>query len=219
MFAMRRDMIISVVGHCLLLVALIVFNPNRGMFRNTPTGMTIDLSQLAPAGGSKGEAPKSIAASKPKEDAVEVPKDKQPAKKEKTEKKAAVADKTKSDGKKVLDVQRKVGSGQGEGEGEGSGDNIGGANVPYDLGLVASILERSWRNPVTGSTLISCVIYCQIDRDGYIVGEPTVEKSSGINTFDQAAIFAFKRAGQFPPFPMDFQYDYLGLHMEFVYAP
>jgi TonB family protein len=114
-----------------------------------------------------------------------------------------------------LDVSRKVGNGSGEGEGE----NIGGSNLPYDMGLVTSILNRSWRNPVTASTPITCTIYCQIGRDGNIVGEPIVEKSSGISTFDQAAIFAFKRAGQFPPFPSDFDYDYIGLHLEFVYAP
>lgn len=215
MFVMRRDMIISVVGHCLLLVTLIIFNPNRGMFHGTPNIMNVDLSQMTPAGAGKGDAPKSIAASKPAEAEAVAPKEKQQTKKEKTEKNAAAKDKDKSEGKRGLDVARKVGAGSGDGEGE----NIGGSNVPYDLGLVASILERSWRNPVTASTLISCIIYCQVDRDGLIVGEPTVEKSSGIATFDQAAIFAFKRAGQFPPFPADFEYDYIGLHMEFVYAP
>ena len=215
MFTLRRDMIISVVGHCALLVAIIIFNPSRGMFRGTPDIMNVDLSQLTPSGAGKAEAPKTIAASKPAEEETVAPKEKQPAKKDKTEKTVAVKDKDKSDGKRGLDVSRKVGQGSGEGEGE----NIGGSNLPYDLGLVTSILERSWRNPVTASTPISCIIYCQVDREGNIIGEPIVEKSSGISTFDQAAVFAFKRAGQFPPFPSDFQYDYIGLHMEFVYAP
>jgi TonB family protein len=214
-FVLRRDMIVSVIGHCGLLVAIIIFNPSRGMFRGTPDMMTVDLSQLTPAGAGRGEAPKAIAASKPAEEEAIAPKEKTPAKKDKTEKNAAVKDNDKSTEMRGLDVSRKVGNGSGEGEGE----NIGGSNLPYDMGLVTSILNRSWRNPVTASTPITCTIYCQIGRDGNIVGEPIVEKSSGISTFDQAAIFAFKRAGQFPPFPADFDYDYIGLHLEFVYAP
>jgi hypothetical protein len=58
-------MIVSVIGHCGLLVAIIIFNPSRGMFRGTPDMMTVDLSQLTPAGAGRGEAPKAIAASKP----------------------------------------------------------------------------------------------------------------------------------------------------------
>ena len=213
MFVLRRDLIVSVIGHCALLVAIIIFNPSRGMFRGTPDIMNVDLSQLTPTGAGKAASAQDVAP-KPPEEAV-APSKKEQAKKEKTEKIEPKKDKTKSDGKGGLDVSSKVGQGSGEGEGE----NIGGSNLPYDLSLVLSVIERSWRNPVTSSTPISCTIYCQIDRDGTVIGEPIVERSSGISTFDQAAIYAIKRAGQFPPFPMDFDYDYIGLHLDFQYAP
>ncbi len=213
MFALQRDLIVSVIGHCALLVAIIIFNPSRGMFRGTPDIMTVDLSQLTPAGAGKAASAPDVAP-KPPEEAVAPSKNEQ-TKKEKTEKIEPKKDKTKSDGKGGLDVSSKVGQGSGEGEGE----NIGGSNLPYDLSLVLSVIERSWRNPVTSSTPISCTIYCQIDRDGTVIGEPIVEKSSGISTFDQAAIYAIKRAGQFPPFPVEFNYDYIGLHLDFEYVP
>lgn len=216
MFALRRDMIVSVVGHCALLVAIIIFNPSRGMFRGTPDMMTVDLSQLTPASAGKAASAQDVAA-KPVEEAA-APAKKEQVKKEKavkTEKTEPKKDRTKSDGKGGLDVSSKVGQGSVTGEGE----NIGGSNLPYDLSLVLSVVERSWRNPVTASTPITCTIYCQIGRDGTVIGEPMVEKSSGIGTFDQAAIYAIKRAGQFPPFPVEFTYDYIGLHLDFEYVP
>jgi periplasmic protein TonB len=215
-FALRRDLIISVIGHCALLIAIIIFNPSRGMFRGTPDIMNVDLSQLTPAGAGKAASAQDVAP-KPAEEAI-APSKKEQAKKEKTEKIEKTEpkkDKAKSDGKGGLDVSSKVGQGSGEGEGE----NIGGSNLPYDLSLVLSVVERSWRNPVTASTPITCTIYCQIGRDGSVIGEPIVEKSSGISTFDQAAIYAIKRAGQFPPFPVEFSYDYIGLHLDFEYVP
>jgi len=215
-FVLRRDMIASVIGHCALLVAIIIFNPSRGMFRGTPDMMTVDLSQLTPAGAGKAASTQNVAP-RPTEEAI-APAKKEQVKKEKTEKiekPEPKNDRAKSDGKGGLDVSSKVGQGSGEGEGE----NIGGSNLPYDLSLVLSVVERSWRNPVTASTPISCTIYCQIGRDGTVIGEPIVEKSSGISTFDQAAIYAIKRAGQFPPFPVEFGYDYIGLHLDFEYVP
>lgn len=216
MLAMRKDMIVSVIGHCALLVAIIIFNPSRGMFRGTPDIMNVDLSQLTPPGAGKVASAQDVAP-KPVEEAV-APAKKEPVKKEKTEKIEKTEpkkNKTKSDGKGGLDVSSKVGQGSGAGEGE----NIGGSNLPYNLSLLLSVVERSWRNPVTSSTPISCTIYYQIGREGNVIGEPIVEKSSGISTFDQAAIYAIKRAGQFPPFPVEFNYDYIGLHLDFEYVP
>jgi periplasmic protein TonB len=213
-FTLRKDLLISVIGHCALALLVIIFNPSRGMFRGTPDVMNVDLTQLQRPAGA-GQAVKQAVVAKPTEENVPTTQ-KQQVKKEKTEKvdKTEIK-KTKADGKGGLDVSRKVGEGAGEGEGE----NIGGSDLPYDLGLVLSIIERSWRNPITSSTPITCTIYCQINRDGFVIGEPVVEKSSGIGVFDQAAIFAIKRAGQFPPFPTEFDYDYIGLHLDFQYAP
>ncbi len=217
MITTRRDLVISVIGHCALLLGLIALNPSRGMFRGTPDIMNVDLSQLMTPAGAGRATTQEVAVPKPKEETI-APTQKQQVKKEKTEKiekTKPTQQQTKADGKGGLDVSTKVGQGAGEGEGE----NIGGSNLPYNLGLVLSIIERSWRNPVSSSTPVNCTIYCQIDRDGFVIGEPTVEKSSGIAVFDQSAIFAIKRAGQFPPFPLEFDYDYIGLHLDFEYAP
>ncbi len=118
----------------------------------------------------------------------------------------------REDGKGGLDVASAVG-------GSGTGIGKGSSNLPYNLGLVLNIIERNWRNPVSSPKPISCTVYFQIDRSGSLIGQPVVERSSGFSTFDQAAVFAVIRAGQFPAFPSNFNYEYIGLHLDFEYVP
>jgi TonB family protein len=118
----------------------------------------------------------------------------------------------KEDGKGGLDVASAVG-------GSGTGIGRGSSNLPYNLGLVLNIIERNWRNPVSSPKPISCTVYFQIDRSGSLIGQPVVERSSGFSTFDQAAVYAVIRAGQFPAFPSNFNYEYIGLHLDFEYVP
>jgi protein TonB len=117
------------------------------------------------------------------------------------------------DGKGGLDVSTGVGSGAGGGSGSGN------FNLPYNLALLERKIERVWHNPVSSPSSVSCTIYFQVGRDGYLIGDPVIEKSSGISIFDQEAIYAVKRVERFPEFPSGFSYDYIGVHMEFTYAP
>lgn len=116
------------------------------------------------------------------------------------------------DGAGGLDVK-------GAAVGTGVGAGTGNSNLPYNLGMVLSVIERNWRNPVSTPEQIYCTIYFQIDRYGYLVGDPLIETSSGNNVFDQSCVLAIKRAGQFPAFPANFNYNHVGLHLDFRYAP
>jgi len=231
---MKRDLMTSVIGHLVLLAIILLFNPTAGMFHGKPEIMTVSLSSLTPPGGGDQSKPaemKPLTLPKPAEDEkiddpyklqsskklekIEKPKEKAPEPKAET-KVETKKESAKSDGKGGIDVSTKVGAGSGDAEGENIG---GGSNVPYNLGLVLSVIERSWRNPVTSSKTITCTLYFQINRDGTILTTPIVEKSSGLAVFDQSCIQAIMRAGQFPAFPTDFGYDYIGLHLDFEYAP
>jgi len=160
-----------------------------------------------------------IIAEKPKEKppkAFEKPKEE--TRPEEAEAESAAQDEPKSeqtvkeDGKGGLEVASTVG-------GSGTSVGPGSSNLPYNLGLVLNIIERNWRNPVTSPKPITCTVYFQIDRSGRVIGEPVVEKSSGYSTFDQAAVLAILRAGQFPAFPASFNYPYIGLRLDFIKAP
>lgn len=121
-----------------------------------------------------------------------------------------------SDAGRGLEVGGALGSGDGTtGDGRGSGS----FGLPYSIPLIERKIRVKWRNPVTSSGRLSCTIYLQIARDGHLMGKPTVERSSGITTFDNEAIFAIMRVDQFPEFPSGFDYDFLGIHLEFAYVP
>jgi TonB family protein len=66
---------------------------------------------------------------------------------------------------------------------------------------------------------MSCTIYFQIDTDGRLIGEPVIERSSGTSAFDQSALMAIRRVGVFPAFPPGFEYEFIGLHLDFEYVP
>lgn len=260
---MRRDFVVSLLGHIALIALIIIVNPATTRLGAGPEIMTISLGgQDAPAAELKPaeklpeqristppESP-AIAADQDIEESFSVrspdtmmtvvkekkpeakpkpkskPKQKQgkPTKQEtKKEPELAQADTqsdhdtegVKDDGKGGLDVSSAVSAGSGGGYGSGKGNY----NLPYNLGLLERKVERLWRNPVSSPSGISCTVYFRVGRDGMLLSEPVVEKSSGIAAFDQEAIYAIKRVDRFPEFPTNFEYDYIGIHLDFAYAP
>jgi protein TonB len=61
-----------------------------------------------------------------------------------------------------------------------------------------------------------CRVYFRVMRDGSVVGT-SVEESSGLFVFDQAAQRAVLQAAPMPPLPRAYHEDYLGVHFSFVY--
>ena len=105
----------------------------------------------------------------------------------------------------------------------GLGHGISSAQVdaynfgsPYYLSLVFGKIRDVWENPVQTSSTLMTTIYFRILRDGSIE-QTKVEKSSGIDLFDQSAKRAIISSAPFPPLPNEFTGDYLGIHLEFEY--
>ena len=103
------------------------------------------------------------------------------------------------------------------------GDGISSAQLdaynfgsPYYLSIVFGKIRDEWENPVQSSSNLMTTIYFRILRDGSIV-ETKVEKTSGLDLFDQSAVRAIIGSAPFPPLPNEFSGEYLGIHLEFEY--
>jgi TonB family protein len=111
----------------------------------------------------------------------------------------------------------------GPGSGPRSGLSLGGgsgmlsldsANFPftYYLRQVTGRIEENWVRPQ--QDLGRVVIYFKIKRDGTII-EPQVYESSRNQAVDMLASGAIKRSEPFPPLPVEFGGDYLGIYLCF----
>jgi hypothetical protein len=119
---------------------------------------------------------------------------------------------------------RPRGSGRpGPGSGAGNGLSLGGgsgmlsldsANFPfsYYLRQVTGRIEENWIRPQ--QNLGRVVIYFRIKRDGTII-EPQIHESSRNQSVDLLASGAIKRSEPFPPLPVEFGGDYLGIYLCF----
>jgi outer membrane biosynthesis protein TonB len=117
----------------------------------------------------------------------------------------------------------RTGPGSGGRSGPGSGLALGGgsgmlsldsANFPftYYLRQVTGRIEENWVRPQ--QNLGRVVVYFRIKRDGTIV-EPQVYESSRNQAVDMLASGAIKRSEPFPPLPVEFGGDYLGIYLCF----
>jgi len=88
------------------------------------------------------------------------------------------------------------------------------ANFPftYYLRQVTNRIEQNWVRPQENVGRV--VVYFRIKRDGTIV-EPQVHESSRNGAVDLLAAGAVKRSEPFPPLPVEFGGDYLGIYLCF----
>jgi TonB family protein len=108
-------------------------------------------------------------------------------------------------------------SGPGSGLALGSGGgmlSLDSANFPftYYLRQVTGRIEENWIRPP--QNLGRVVVYFRIKRDGTI-GEPQIHESSRNQAVDMLAAGAIKRSDPFPPLPVEFGGDYLGIYLCF----
>lgn len=82
----------------------------------------------------------------------------------------------------------------------------------YYLRQITDRIEQNWRRPEENVTRV--VVYFRIKRDGTIV-EPQVSESSRSQVVDLLAAGAVKRSEPFPPLPLEFGGDYLGIYLCF----
>lgn len=92
-----------------------------------------------------------------------------------------------------------------------------GFDSPIYLNVLFGKIRNDWENPYEGANKIQCTIYFVVSRDGKIT-DSAVEKTSGIEAYDQAALRAVLGCNP-PPLPGQFGSDELGIHLEFQYLP
>jgi TonB family protein len=88
------------------------------------------------------------------------------------------------------------------------------ANFPftYYLRQVTGRIEENWLRPQGDHGRV--IVYFRIKQDGSIV-EPQVYESSRNQGLDGLAASAVKRSEPFPPLPIEFGGEYLGIYLCF----
>lgn len=90
-----------------------------------------------------------------------------------------------------------------------------GGDFPYTIYIdrLLTIIGQHWFRPQTTADSLTTV-YFVIRRDGQVT-DPKVEKSSGSNVFDRAALRAVIESSPLPPLPFGYQGKDLGVHLTF----
>jgi protein TonB len=88
------------------------------------------------------------------------------------------------------------------------------ANFPftYYLRQVTGRIEENWVRPQNNQGRV--IVYFRIKRDGSVL-EPQVHESSRNQALDMLAAGAVKRSEPFPPLPVEFGGDHLGIYLCF----
>lgn len=226
---MRKDLLLSFLVHITLVSLILLFSPSSSNTKGYPTVYNVGLVSFpkggGPGGGGKGTSEVS-AEMKKAEEGIGL---KQLVKEEKGKKKKAVQEqKLKEEKQKAL--SGKVGEGK-EGSGIGSGlklgEGVGGAEVEggyfgggdYYIDIMRARISEYWKNPIRGATaIIRATIFYKIMKDGKIK-DAKIEKSSGFELFDQAALRAVLSTNPLPPLPGEYTGESLLVHLEFEYSP
>ncbi|MGQ9604392.1 MAG: energy transducer TonB [bacterium] len=91
-----------------------------------------------------------------------------------------------------------------------------GFNFGYYLEIIRERVSDNWSPPPVGSDIVVSTIYFRIRKTGEIT-DIKLEKSSGFELYDRAAIKAVSDAAPLPPLPVGFKDQWLGVHFEFEY--
>ncbi len=198
---MTRELLLSSVGHALLLVAL-AFATSRVVERDTrrPAVIAVQL----PAGATPQPQPQ------PKTERAEVVEPKPRPQPQPTPKSAETKPKEQP---KQADTQVKR---------FGLGVNIEGAQAlgySYYLVRMLEMINSNWLNPYAGQSITrTATIMFTVERDGTI-RDVVIEKSSSDRAYDLACERAVKVTEKLPPLPAEFTGPRLKLHLEFEQKP
>jgi TonB family protein len=106
-------------------------------------------------------------------------------------------------------------------EGPGDGD-IWGVETPANVNPYHrrgfALIRQNWRNPVVGPIGRKCVVRFRVERSGDIT-DIELERSSGSQVFDEAALRAVRYAKTWDAFPAFWEEDEQIIHLEFEYRP
>jgi TonB family protein len=221
----KRSLILSAIVHAAIITGLFVFPPTTPKLEGYPAIYRVGLVSL-PSGrrggqSAEGEGTEAKASiSKQEKEGVSVKEFNKTRPKRKTKKKPerktpTATPKKKEEGK--VTQTDELGSQYGLGNGISAATVDGaGFGSPYYLSLVFGRIRAMWENPVETSTTLRVTIYFRILRDGQVI-DAQVEKTSGIDLFDQSAMRSILSNTPLPPLPAEYRGEYLGIHLEFEY--
>ncbi len=230
---MRKEIIISLILHLGFFSAILFFGYPTNRVAGYPRIYQVGLVSLPRAGGMKStsggtsQVTKKTPAKKAEEGLAvkELQKVKKPTRTEKVaqkqeEKSGNKEEKTKTEiepevtGEGSYGAEGLVGEGVGFAELEGAG-----FGSDYYVDIMRVRIAGYWRNPVRGATaIVRVTIFFKIKRSGDI-SDASVEKTSGLALFDQAALRSVLSADPLPPLPSEYTGEELGVHLEFEYIP
>ncbi len=210
--------------HLLVVVGIFFFSPVSSRLEGYPTTIyRVGLVSL-PGGGKGGsktvEGTAALTITKAVEKGVSVKEYKQTPPKKKSKKTPEKAQGLASAPKKAGTITQKderaseFGLGNGISAATLDGGSFGSS---YYLTLVFGRIRDLWENPVEASATLKVTIYFKILKDGQVL-DAKVEKSSGIDLFDQSALRSVLSGAPFPPLPVEYTGEYLGIHLEFEYV-
>jgi TonB family protein len=230
---MRKEIIISLILHLGFFSAILFFGYPTNRVEGYPRVYQVGLVSLPKAGGMKkiaggvGQVTEKNPVKKAEEgiaikELQKVKESKKPeritAKKE--EKGGNGKDQIKKEIKPETMGEGTYGTEGLVGEGVGSAEVEGvGFGSDYYVDIMRARIAEYWRNPVRGATsIIRSTIYFKIKRNGSM-SDAFIEKTSGLELFDQAALRSVLSADPLPPLPSEYTGEELGVHLEFEYIP
>lgn len=189
----------------------------------------VDLGDKAKAKAGPPSAPKAVKEATPKaqpEKVVEPEKKKAPV----AEKKIEPAKNKKDDGKESAEDKesKKIAArdtasttsgtiSEGTGEADVWGVEAGPEVNPYHRRGFAAI-RSNWRNPAVGPASLKCIVRFAVNRSGEL-SHIELEKPSGSDLFDRAALRAVQVTKSWDQFPRFWEDDEQIIHLEFEYRP
>ncbi len=233
---MRRYLIISLIFHLGMALASVILSPlGSWSAKDKRPNLVInvglvDLGDKTRSRAGSAPAPKAIEPVKeptkapaekvaePEKKKPEAPKKVEPSK----EKKTTDKDATESKESKKLAAKDTVSTPTGtitEGTGEADvwGVETGPEVNPYHRRGFAAI-RGNWRNPAVGPVPLKCIIRFTVSNDGEL-GHIELERPSGSELFDRAALRAVQATKTWDKFPSYWNDDEQLIHLEFEYRP
>jgi len=200
----QKALAISLTAHIMLLVSLWHFGWERVSVINVPQVYQVQLIAMPEIQPAPPE--ETI----PEIDVETIPPPPEEKKKLKPKRKKA---KPKTASSKAAQ-QRQIGQ-QDEAVSGVRSDEL--FQFPYYIRLMTDKISRNWRNPYRGEAeTVLATVYFKVLREGRIVGA-RVENSSGISSFDRAALRAVINSSPLPPLPPEYAESQLTVHLDFEY--
>ncbi len=118
-----------------------------------------------------------------------------------------------------------TGVGRADGTGAGTGTGFGGRSSSVNINqldiafieyynTVGSMIRSEWIFPGQAVTGLQAIVTIKIAPDGKLLAM-RVEHASGNTLFDQSAVKAVEKVGDFPPLPEDIDEEYLEIGIRF----